>query len=1757
MADILKDFYFAAEDKWYAALDFLDRHGIPVYKAIDPIDQRIPSFGVFAFLVLIGIASFFTLGGIIQGENVTARFQVVDAESSPLPNIPILFTHGGESFTEVSGPDGVIELLVPSGTKIEYEINLESYEIVEKSVRVTENTIEIIQLSEIQDETLSKTLKLVNAVGQPILGDAELSFQCSTSYGVPPSPISGTGGLFVVTPNADCIPFSVTIHAPGYEDVQSYPLTEGKDVYSIVLTEKTIRDAAIVVTVKDASNQTVSGLEVTLQSSGILVERSTSDAVGTASFSVAAGSYDIVVSDPFNGIYPSVQESIYVGSGDTAVVTITVSKNAASTMVVTVNDTANKPLKDATVRLKEGNTTLSTVVTGTDGKANLPISDKTLSYTVSASKEGYVPQQQNVSGGQGTLTFVLEKATGTNTAKLKVFIVDQDGEPVADAQTVLYNADTGFLSPYPSSYSDVNGIATFHGVGSGNYTPFAYKASLKGFGQEQFFDITDAGTHSFSLKLEIPDGIVSIRVTDLEGEPVPFAKVSVYNAFKNTLLGADLTDTNGVYVLPSNGQRSKADKDVFMVVSKTGYATLTTIQKPILPDTTQWFDAQLNPTKPNGSISIEFTGLFDEQEKIVTGVGKGKTYAARFRVEIPESLDELDEMTVHVRTGDMDIVEKDDWHIQKVNFPRAGVVKGGSWDPANGLNIDGENITNGNGKWINAFHSDPNPGVYELEVLLQVKETAAPQEILKLSYKVMAENGETVRDPVDANPSEELYAATKSSTYQVGVTTTCDDSFCFDASIFDVKETLIEDVGEQYNATVFKDYRLTFNLLNNGSAFHTNSDLRITSSSDGIDFTTYELYNADAQLIKGMVNDSQFEDPIPMGSFTPQKKIGGSIHFTPKEIGTTVLTLTLISDFQPVFSKNIQINVNGDQTMNVTIIPDTYPSHVPITLNLYAEDAATSNEIGNAMVSLQTNLGILLASEYTDAAGNAEIDLSGQAPGKEIELRVEKESYTPFVQILTISDQVITIQPQTLGINLNVKTEKEKTKSFTITNELGQPVVITGLTIQGNLKGLVDKEKTESALLPFTDQVLNSKAQLQVSLKSVLTPEALLLTEHADISAILAIEVESYGNTYLYELPLTYSLGVSSEVDDPTCLVVAPNQWSTSTEGGTVTYEFQVQNNCSIAGLPSALQELKAKAVWSGNEVGEIVLSVFEQNNPTAIGAAKVRSGYFSNVLPALPAEDTLIARLDFTPYGGISGEGSFIVQLQATNPLEGKPQLLVGEIQSMITVVNLTDCITYDKEILDLIPGKTDTLTITTNGCGAPVEFTLQSDLELPSTSFTLQGTDAKTMEIGDNQLDQGQYPIYVDVEGNEDKVPSQSKILRARIRDPNACLQLNRYEFDVYDDPSNDFDGYDTARLDNYCTEQRVKVIVKIDKEFMDSLQRGLRAGLIAGVATWASNLLQGKNWDGSTGETVSESTPPVPSEDVNPDGTYAKGETSYVLDTQGNEQPLQKDTSGNFYLSTIDGKQQKVYVNPDGSHYYNPGGITGLLYGDVKVKPAPPTSETLAGNTISGTDLADGTKVQTAPVTDPSPGADVAEPDTTSYDEAKFSFYETLPGFHELGTNELSQLGINNTFWVSLPNGSLGLGTLQSDGLVKNNNKTYGKIEEIEGKKYFIPVEGLDVQPAESSPVTGFAILFDTPGARPVDATGASSSTAAAGTSAPNPLVNALGGLTNIVSLGTGNPLTAFFATTIVTTLFDYWTSDDQEFEATVTANDLVLD
>ncbi|MBI4043427.1 MAG: carboxypeptidase regulatory-like domain-containing protein [Candidatus Diapherotrites archaeon] len=1447
MADALKDLYHSLEDKYY---DFVDKFHLG--KIVDPIDRHVPSFAlviILAFLLIAG--GILALVGGLAPEQAQLTLNVVDEDSSALPNIPVQLTVNGQSYVLTTDALGRVEKVFPKGRVIEIAIEAEGFETFTEPVTLNESLVKTLQLVALKPDSNTKTIRLYNSVGQPITETATLTFSCKNSYATPPNPITTSTGIATVTVPSNCNGLVVSVKVQGFQDVDSLEVNE--DTKSIYLDEDETPNASVTVVVKDQENQLVDGINVDLLQYGIPYEQKKTGANGTVVFQVKAGDYTVNVYDD-QGIYGNVLEDISVSASENKQLTIGVEKNIEGSIKVQVLEKdSKKPLDKATVRLKnEQGQILTTIETqaSKDAIVELFVSDKTKSYIVSASKTGYLAVQKTFTASDALKILELEKFTGTNAGTLKVEVRDQDEDPVPNAKVVLYDADSDFLAPYPEQLTDINGTASFPGVQNGNYKAFAFKESLSAYSEPQFFDIENAAETVYKIQLQIPDGVVVVNVVDKDNAPVAFAKVSVYNAFDESLLGADLTDSNGQYVLPSNNQKSKADKSVFVIVDKQGstLAPYVSVIKPIVPLSTQTFTVKLLPKLIQGDIKVDFLGLY-VGDKIAKTVGKNQEYTGKWQVRIPQGK-AFDETSLHVRTGTKSIVEKDPLFIQSVNVAKASILKGSSWDPNNGLGIDGESVTNDEAKWVEVTWKKPLDGVYEVEAKIRVRDTASVEDVMRVNYKVRGEknDGSIERDPADTSVTEELYANTKEENYQLGVTTLCDIEFCFDASILDVKNGILNDLVQAYNADVFKDYKLTFNLINNGSAVHDHAELRIRSNNDSILFTHYKIFNAESGSLEADINESELP-ALNVGNFSPNKKVSGTLFFKTKSAGNSIVNFLLVSDFKQVFSKDIEFSISAANNLDVQITPSSYPSGVPLNLKFKVSDAATHLELKDAVVSLVDKHGIVLESRKTNALGELELILPGQLPGTEITVKVESPSYNTFTQTLKVSDKVLEFNPEKLGVSINVKTESEVEDSLEVTNKLSFALELSQVNVSGNFEGLLDEEKMNNWLHAFEGKILQPNETLKMSVKTIPTVLGRQLLDHASLEGELGVTAKNFGQEWAFAVPIAFSLGVSSEVDDPGCFNLSTNKWETGTEGKDVTLEFKIQNNCSVKDNPVGLKNVRVKAVWNSNEIGDLKLLATSADKPEIKAGTLVKSGFSSLLVESLAPLEALDAKLVFTPTGGSAGLADFKVVFESVNPLDTKDQVLTDFIEAKIGVVNLFDCISYSKELLQMNRGASDKFTIQTKDCGKDVEFTLKSDLDLSATELTLKASDSKEVEVlAGTNTELGQYPITVSVKGAEIKQAFKEKVLRARVFDPGACIQLNRYEFDIFDDPKIGTDGVDTAELSNFC---HFKVIeAEFDpRSWWESIKTGLIAAVIVGGLNAIANIATpGINWAGN---------------------------------------------------------------------------------------------------------------------------------------------------------------------------------------------------------------------------------------------------------------------------------------------------------------------
>jgi len=202
---------------------------------------------------------------------------------------------------------------------------------------------------------------------------------------------------------------------------------------------------------------------------------------------------------------------------------------------------------------------------------------------------------------------------------------------------------------------------------------------------------------------------------------------------------------------------------------------------------------------------------------------------------------------------------------------------------------------------------------------------------------------------------------------------------------------------------------------------------------------------------------------------------------------------------------------------------------------------------------------------------------------------------------------------------------------------------------------------------------LNPEASANLTFTGFLTQEGIAIQERKQIEGTLTITAGNYGQTWVFKVPVKTTIGFGAELDNEDCLQVTPKNWVDSTEGKAISFEFQIQNNCSSNGQPIAISDLEAKVEWQGNEIGTFLLGIYESKTSGAVAAAELRSGYFKRLIDRFEAEKTYSAILSFTPSGGVNGLANPKIIIRAKNKTEGqKDQIMTGVLNIGSAELNL-----------------------------------------------------------------------------------------------------------------------------------------------------------------------------------------------------------------------------------------------------------------------------------------------------------------------------------------------------------------------------------------------------------------------------------------------------------------------------------------------------
>jgi hypothetical protein len=1460
VGETLKETYFNLEEKWYNALDKIDEH-IPVYKVVDKIDNVVPSFAlllilIFILILLLIIGSF----GLVLGGESILKLTVVDAAGNGVSAAAIEIE--GVEGTFFSNDFGLVDdITVPAGYTITLRATKEDQE---KTMQITIDESEIIEQVVLPIDGISfasRTLQFVNETGALITDELNLSYTCSSGATPPASETIYDGTTNLDVPS-NCSNLLLSITSNKYE-TKTTTITNAST--TITLNEKTPTATARAVVNLNYNGELISEsvrVSAYKANNSFIPEETISSTNGVAVFDLPVGDY-IFETKQEQGYVKGESEVVNVNETSEASTTIELSKSILGSINVIVKR-GNTELEDVLVTLRKDSSALDTEKTDIDGNVSFELAQEG-PFIVVATKEDYC-QATSVAEIGDTIELDLERDTGECGGELKIKVVDSDNDPVRYARILVFgeDEDNEYKLNYDTVTTDFNGVATINPViyseEGEEYKVFAYKGSISGWSEAREFTSLNEN-EEYLVTLELEEGIVNVVVNDNDGDPVQFAEVRLYEDFGNdNVTGKRIVqDTSGLITFNVlSGQR------VYAVVEREGYESYTTLPKEVIGNGSINFEVTLS-RPPLEELFVDFVGLYKNDKKVLRAQ-PGEEYIGVFEITAPINYEELG---FFVRVGEENVskTEMDKLYIEELIVPhKHEQIKGASYNPPRGYNIDQDYLNLEESKWAQSIwqENDYKTGKIRVGAIIKIKQNARLEDQLEIAYRAWGLDSSYERDPVDnvlgtteSNSSKNaLYASTKKAYAWIGVETLCeaqgDNEFCISSTYTDpdgIKNTFDNGFDAKNNT----NYILSIKASNASALNFEDTSVEIDNTEDNILIGEYNLIAPDYSLSSADVEGYE-TGWIDLGDFRTNTEFSfSSIDITPQATGYGSLLFRIRDSDSILFTKTFGINILSDKKMSVEYLVDgDYVDNMPSiasgrkqNLTLRAINNANELEINDALVKLYDRFGSKIYETTTNKLGLATIEIPASLPDELLKIKVEKSEFETKEIEFRISKDIVEITPEKLSFTVNPQTKEQDTKTVKVENKTGFDLEIKDIYFDGKTKGLISESRMDSWFANYvgTDILSNDYEEIEFAvISSPVVPTA------GDIEGKFIVTVGNDVYSWVQEIDTKIRVGLGNDVDNPDCLEVTQTNWNDETQGEEIEFSFEVKNNCLVEGQAVPLRNLGAKIEPSTNVTGK-----FSAQSVAAY--TELSRGYARTFKPVVNEEDVVPVTLKFTPYGGTSGATTGTITFEAINPTDSTNQVLTATLDYEINIIN-SDCLVIGSDLISIAPEEAGSFSVT-NNCTTSATFSIDSDLPISNSTFSLDAGGSQDVTIQRNAGDiPGAYNNLVNARlgsGRQELIGNVKAILES---DPDSCFTMTRFEFDVYNSPTSEFDGVDRGYVHNNCTQKTVPVSVYGEEEFdWDKVLQDMLVGAIAGLIANDFQLLPDGWLEKEEGENNSE--------------------------------------------------------------------------------------------------------------------------------------------------------------------------------------------------------------------------------------------------------------------------------------------------------------
>lgn len=1292
---------------------------LPIKSLTGPLDKKNPLTSFFVFILVVLIILFFIFNPLSSLKEKTTYNDVViklaDNSGNILVNFSFIIKDVIENRDIEVKTDGTGKAIISLDSKKLYDFFLERTGYKRTVVSIDPNqlehriTLEIYQLP----QKYTKSLMLIDSQTKELIKEnVALTITCeNTNEVITPTASQSTEGMITLEVPINCGKIIASAASSTYF-AQNILLSENQNQLLIdrLSEQLSLGKGEAKIFVKSGTN-ILDGIEVR-----IFKEEDTINPVSTKETPFGAvyfkdlevGEY-IVSTNDIRGRYQSAEQRITVEKDKLTESVILVSATANNTnpntgdvidttivtkeIKVIVKDLLNSSEiidleEEIIVKILEDGNLTKDVRAYAAGGVNFVI-ENNKNYTIVVNAKKYINASRLISPNINEYTVFLEKITESNVAKINIVAKDEDNLSVNRATLLIYDANTGFIDArFDPILTDNNGSATFENVPRGNYFIKLRKSVVDG--ESERFNHTPPTDSNKSVDVIIGNGTINLTIKNTYTDVVSNAQITIINA-DGSILGSDSSTNTGTY-----SRQLKADKIVYLKISKEGYLDYYTNLIPILKNQTTNKEIVLYRSQENNLPIIDYLGVFDlTNDRVVESLSQNKQYNFKFRVVSPNTGNNVN-FGFKFIIGGAENVNDDFVFIRPITQNLGQITYYES------ENVYDSPIPSGSpAKLANIYYSSMPNGVYEITVPVQVSTATRGQAVPVFYLGYSSTNNTGFREQ---------------KIYYIDAEQLCSDNFCISGQLIDLSENLSEDLTSSLNIStmVNKDYKLDYTITNAKSNSYSQARFSIKNIESGSSSTEILAQAIDIKKysLSGLINQTRGTQSTPRHKIPedtdylviPQINVydhlAVNLELTPISIGTTKLNHRILANQAIVYDKAITVGVSKQYQFNIYYEPQNIVPREPFVLTVSARDSQ-GNPVENGIINIYQKIGnnthTVTSGVYrTNQEGVAQINMPALYVNEKIIIEVQKAMYYATPVEIIVSEDVIEARKENslitlqnpLIINVHKTNVDGKIERVTLKNKTNYDLVLKSflpsdfsftnsefVNISQTLNNLNSQVVNDSFVIPA-----NGEKELLIKASPTQTTD---LFETINVVGSISARVSRVGSTsnFNFEIPTNIKVSVGDGVDVDDCLTIegAPDTWQTIISGnGQQEISFNIINNCVAKGNDEqevTLKNIRAKISQDGDRYGNYILRIEDKS-------VTLSEGSYQTIITNVEPKKTYRATLRYNSYGAkfadIKSKIYINAQIETDNGLTYVNRSKEIALKTDISVLQIGDCIEF-----------------------------------------------------------------------------------------------------------------------------------------------------------------------------------------------------------------------------------------------------------------------------------------------------------------------------------------------------------------------------------------------------------------------------------------------------------------------------------------------